>query len=157
MCGYSKRQRLDLIVNILSNLGYHKKEISVFGGEQLRPNIHIKDMIRSYKYLIEADKKLVNGEIFNAGWENLSVSKIANVVKSELGDDIKLVVTPTDDNRSYHISSKKIRNKINFITKYTINDAVKDLKLAFEKKVFKDSLNNPDFFNIKKMQEINLK
>ena len=157
VCGYSKRQRLDLIVNILSNLGYHKKEISVFGGEQLRPNIHIKDMIRSYKYLIEADKKLVNGEIFNAGWENLSVSKIANVVKSELGDDIKLVVTPTDDNRSYHISSKKIRNKINFITKYTINDAVKDLKLAFEKKVFKDSLNNPDFFNIKKMQEINLK
>lgn len=157
VCGYSKRQRLDLIVNILANLGYHKKEISVFGGEQLRPNIHIKDMVRSYKYLIEADKKLVNGEIFNAGWENLSVSKIANIVKSELGDDIKLVVTPTDDNRSYHISSKKIRNKLNFITKYTINDAVKDLKLAFEKKVFKDSLNNPDFFNIKKMQKINLK
>ena len=64
------RQRLDVIVNILSNIGYHKKEISVFGGDQLRPNIHIKDMVRAYKYLIMANKEDVNGEIFNAGWEN---------------------------------------------------------------------------------------
>ena len=68
VCGYSKRQRLDVIVNILSNIGYHNKEISVFGGEQLRPNIHIKDMVRAYKCLIESNIDLVNGEIFNAGW-----------------------------------------------------------------------------------------
>ena len=100
VCGYSKRQRLDVIVNILSNIGYHKKEISIFGGDQLRPNIHIKDMVRAYKYLIMANKNDVNGEIFNAGWENKSVSDIANIVKSELGGEIKLVVTPTNDNRS---------------------------------------------------------
>ena len=152
-----QRQRLDVIVNILSNIGYHKKEISIFGGSQLRPNIHIKDMVRAYKYLIMADEKEVNGEIFNAGWENKSVSEIANIVKNELGDEIKLVVTPTNDNRSYHISSKKIKSILNFQNKFTINDAVKDLKNAFKNKLLKDPINNPNYFNIKKMQEINLK
>ena len=113
VCGYSKRQRLDVIVNILSNIGYHNKEISVFGGEQLRPNIHIKDMVRAYKCLIESNIDLVNGEIFNAGWENKSVNEIAHIVKNELGGDIKLKITATNDNRSYHISSEKIK-KIEF-------------------------------------------
>ena len=157
VCGYSKRQRLDVIVNILSNIGFHNKTISIFGGSQLRPNIHIKDMVRAYKYLIKASKKDVNGEIFNAGWENKSVSEIANIVKNELGNDIKLVVTPTNDNRSYHISSQKLKNILNFETKFTISDAVKDLKKAFENNLLKDPINNSNYFNIKKMQEIDLK
>ena len=136
VCGYSKRQRLDVIVNILTNIGFHKREITVFGGKQLRPNIHIKDMVRAYKVLIEAPKDLVSGEIFNAGWENRSVNEIANSVKSELGNDIKLVVTETNDNRSYHISSNKIKNVLNFKAEFTINDAVKDLKEAFINKLF---------------------
>lgn len=157
VCGYSKRQRLDVIVNILSNIGYHKKEISIFGGKQLRPNIHIKDMVRAYKYLIEADTNIVNGEIFNAGWENKSVFEIADIVKNELGGEIKLIVTPTNDNRSYHISSTKIKKVLNFKTKFTINDAVSDLKNAFQKKLLLDPINNPSYFNIKKMQSIDLK
>ena len=156
VCGYSMRQRLDVIVNILSNIGYHNKRNLIFGGDQLRPNIHIKDMVRAYKYLIMANKEDVNGEIFNAGWENKSVSEIANIVK-ELGGEIKLVVTPTNDNRSYHISSKKIKNILNFETKFTINDAVKDLKNAFENKLLTDPIKNSNYFNIKKMQEIDLK
>ena len=157
VCGYSKRQRLDVIVNILSNIGYHNKEISVFGGEQLRPNIHIKDMVRAYKYLIESNIDLVNGEIFNAGWENKSVNEIAHIVKNELGGDIKLKITATNDNRSYHISSEKIKKKLNFKTQFTINDAVKDLKNAFDKNLLDDPINNPNYFNIKKMQQIDLK
>ena len=157
VCGYSKRQRLDVIVNILTNVGFHKKEITVFGGDQLRPNIHIKDMVRAYEKLIEADNSLVSGQIFNAGWENKSVNEIAQTVKNELGKDVTLVITPTDDNRSYHISSEKIKNVLNFQTKFTINDAVKDLKKAFELGLLKDPLNNPDYFNIKKMQLVNLK
>ena len=157
VCGYSKRQRLDVIVNILSNIGYHRKEITIFGGKQLRPNIHIKDMVRAYKFLIEADTNKVNGEIFNAGWENKSVSEIAEIVKNELGGNIKLIVTPTNDNRSYHISSEKIKSVLNFQTKFTINDAVNDLKNAFDKNLLSDPINNPNYFNIKKMNEINLK
>ena len=156
VCGYSKRQRLDVIVNILTNIGFHKREITVFGGKQLRPNIHIKDMIRAYKVLIEAPNNLVAGEIFNAGWENKAVIEIAEMVKSELGDDIKIIYTETDDNRSYHISSKKIKNILNFQAEFTIQDAIKDLKEAFEKKLLNNTLSNPDYFNIKKMQKINL-
>jgi len=156
VCGYSKRQRLDVIVNILTNIGFHKREITVFGGKQLRPNIHIKDMIRAYKVLIEAPNDLVVGEIFNAGWENRTVNDIANMVKNELGDDIKVKYTKTDDNRSYHISSKKIKDILNFQAEFTIQDAIKDLKDAFEEKLLNNPLNNPDYFNIKKMQKINL-
>ena len=156
VCGYSKRQRLDVIVNILSNIGFHKREITIFGGDQLRPNIHIKDMIRAYHVIMEADPELINGEVFNAGWENKSVKNIAFTVKNVLGDDIKLSVTPTDDNRSYHISSEKINKKLNFFTEFTIEDAVKDMRKAFVEKKLQDPLNNPNYFNIKKMQLIKL-
>ncbi len=156
VCGFSRRLRLDLIVNILTNIGYHKKEITIFGGDQLRPNIHIKDMVRAYKKVIEAPEEKINREIFNAGWENKSVKEIANIVKNTLGGDIKLIVTKTDDNRSYHISSEKIKNVLLFETKYTITNAIEDLKDAFDKKIFTETLNNPEYFNIKKMQEINL-
>jgi len=156
VCGYSKRQRLDVIVNILSNIGFHKREVTIFGGDQLRPNIHIKDMIRAYEAIIEADPIIINGEIFNAGWENKSVKNIAQSVKNILGEDIKLIVTPTNDNRSYHISSEKIKKKLNFTTKFTIDDAVNDMKKAFLEKKLEDPLNNPNYFNIKKMQLIKL-
>ena len=157
VCGFSKRQRLDVIVNILTNLAYHKREITVFGGDQLRPNIHINDMLRSYLFLLKAKSNLVNGEIFNAGWENRSVNDIANNVKDNVGDDVKIIKTKTDDNRSYHISSEKIKNVLNFKTQFTIEDAVIDLVGAFKKKILLDTFSNDLYFNIKRMQKINLK
>ena len=78
VCGYAKRQRLDVVVNILTNLAYHKREISVFGGGQLRPNIHITDMVRTYEFLIDADKDKISNQIFNAGYENQSVLSLAS-------------------------------------------------------------------------------
>ncbi len=108
VCGYSPRQRLDVVVNILTNLAFHKREISVFGGDQLRPNIHIADMVDAYLVLLRSPKESIAGEIFNAGTENQSVLDLAKTVKAVMGDDVKLVATPTNDNRSYHISSKKI-------------------------------------------------
>ena len=157
VCGYSKRQRLDVIVNILTNLAFHKREITIFGGDQLRPNIHIKDMLRAYEILLEAETKDVNGQIFNAGWENKSVNQIAQIVKNKIGEDVKILKTTTDDNRSYHISSEKIKKVLGFKTKFTIEDAVKDLREAFEKKMLTDTLNNDLFFNIKRMNKISLK
>ena len=116
VCGYSPRQRLDVVVNILTNLAYHKRVISVFGGSQLRPNIHISDMVNVYEALIEADKSLVSGEIFNAGYENKSVLDLALLVKEVIGEDIELQKVPTNDNRSYHISSTKIKKKFSILT-----------------------------------------
>ena len=157
VCGYSPRQRLDVVVNILTNLAYHKREISIFGGKQLRPNIHIEDMIRAYEALIEAPENKVAGEIFNAGYENCSVLELANIVKNIIGADVKLNSQPTNDDRSYHISSKKIKETLGFVTNKTIYDAVKDLKLAFEKGLLPNSLTDEKYFNIKRMNSIKLK
>tara|TARA_B110000438_G_scaffold298353_1_gene346440 strand:- start:1276 stop:2256 length:981 start_codon:yes stop_codon:yes gene_type:complete len=157
VCGYAPRQRLDVVVNILSNLAYHKREISIFGGKQLRPNIHIKDMVKAYDVLINSPKSKVAGEKFNAGYENQTVTDLANTVKSVIGDDVKLVTKPTNDNRSYHISSQKIKDVLGFETKYTIRDAVMDLKNAFKEGKLPNSLTDEKYFNIKRMNNIQLK
>lgn len=157
VCGYSPRQRLDVIVNILTNLGYHKKEITIMGGEQLRPNIHIDDMADAYINVLESDIQKISGEIFNVGYENQSVKEIADIVEKNMPFEISKKIIPTNDNRSYHISSKKIQEKLNFLPKKDISIAVKDLIKAFDKKLLNDPLNNTDYFNVKKMNEINLK
>ena len=156
VCGYSPRQRLDVVVNILTNLAYHKRKINVFGGEQFRPNIHIKDMIRVYDILINAEKSKISGQIFNTGYENKTVLNLANTVKKVIGDDVQLELTATDDSRSYHISSQKIKKILGFESKFTIQDAVNDLKMAFEQGLLPHSLTDEKYFNIKRMQSIEL-
>jgi len=156
VCGYSPRQRLDVVVNILTNLAYHKREITVFGGKQLRPNIHIKDMVRAYLALLNAPSNKIAGKVFNAGYENQSVSELAETVQDVVGEDVKLTITPTDDNRSYHISSKKIKDELGFKTQNTIKDAAQDLVKAFNQGLLPDSLTDEKYFNIKRMQSLKL-
>ena len=156
VCGYAKRQRLDLVVNILTNHAFHNREIKVFGGEQLRPNVHIDDMVDSYLAVLNAEPKKINKEIFNVGFRNQSVNELADDVKNIIGDDIKIINTKSDDNRSYHVSSKKIKDLLGFETKYTVKDAVLDLKIAFEKKLLTNTFDNEFFYNIKRMNSIKL-
>ena len=157
VCGYSPRQRLDVVVNILTNLAFHKREITVFGGKQLRPNIHIADMVEAYITLLNAPSEAIAGEIFNAGDENQSVLELAQTVKAVIGDDVRLVATPTNDNRSYHISSKKIADKLGFMPTHSIRDAVMDLRGALESGLLPNSLQDERYFNIKRMQSVKLK
>ena len=156
VCGYSPRQRLDVVVNILTNLAYHKREITVFGGSQLRPNIHIADMVQAYVALLEAPTEKIAGQLFNAGYENQSVTELAETVRSVIGEDVRLTVTPTDDNRSYHISSEKIRQELGFVARHSIREAAEDLVKAFERGLLPDSLTNERYFNIKRMQSLQL-
>lgn len=156
VCGYSPRQRLDLVVNILTNLAFHKREITVLGGGQLRPNIHIQDMARAYELFIEIADKKINGQIFNIGFENKTVDQLATNVKKIVGEDIKILKSVSNDNRSYHISSDKIFKLLEFKPKFTISDAINDLKKAFENKLLIDPLNNENYYNIKKMKNFNL-
>ena len=157
VCGYSPRQRLDVVVNILTNLAFHNRKISIFGGSQLRPNIHIKDMVNAYLCILNAPKELVAGEIFNAGYENHSVEELGQFVVDVIGDDVEVIKTPTDDNRSYHVSSKKIQDVLSFEPQFTIKDAIEGLMEAFQEGKFKDPLNNEMYFNIKRMQSVNLR
>ena len=140
VCGYSPRQRLDLSVNILTNFAVNKKFIKVFGGEQLRPNLHIADYCDAVDLLISADEKKIKNEIFNVGYQNLSIMQIAEkvkkIVESEFSEirDIKIQKEQSNDLRSYHINSDKIKNILNFIPKYSIEDAIMELCNAFKKK-----------------------
>lgn len=157
VCGYSPRQRLDVVVNILTNLAFHKRSISIFGGDQLRPNIHINDMVRVYLKILAAPSERVAGQTFNAGYENHTVNELGNFVVDVIGNDVTVNQTPTDDNRSYHVSSLKLQEVLSFQTEFTISDAIKDLKNAFETGMLEDPVNNELYFNIKRMQSLELR
>ena len=156
VCGYAPRQRLDVVVNILTNHAYHNREIKVFGGEQLRPNIHINDMVESYIALINAPTDKINGEIFNVGFKNQTVNELADDVKKMIGADVNIVKSISDDNRSYHVSSEKINSILGFKTKFTVKDAVTDLKKAFERNLLPNSFDDKRYYNIKMMQYLKL-
>jgi nucleoside-diphosphate-sugar epimerase len=156
VCGYAKRQRLDLVVNILTNHAFHKRKITVFGGDQLRPNVHIDDMVDSYVLILNSDYKKINGEIFNVGYKNQTVNELAQNVRDVIGKDIEIIKTKSDDNRSYHVSSQKIYDVLNFKTKLTVKDAVFDLQQAFKNKLLKATFEDENYFNIKRMQSIKL-
>lgn len=157
VCGYAPRLRLDLSVNILTNFAINKGFITVFGGDQLRPNIHIEDMTDAYLLLLEAPDETVNGKVFNAGYENHSIMDIANMVKGVVGRDVEIKVEPTNDNRSYHVSSEKIKKELGFTPKRTIEDAVRDLKDAFDAGKIPASFEDDSYFNIKRMKVVGLK
>jgi nucleoside-diphosphate-sugar epimerase len=133
VCGYGPRLRLDLSVNILTNLAVNKGTITVFGGKQLRPNLHIKDMVDVYELMIEAPAEKIAGQIFNAGYQNLSIAKIAEIVRDVVEQEfpekksIEIVTTESNDPRSYHINSDKIRRVLGYQPKHTVEDAVRDL------------------------------
>lgn len=159
VCGYAPRQRLDLSVNILTNFAVNKKKITVFGGDQLRPNLNIKDYCDAVKLLINAPSEKIKNEIFNIGFQNMSIKDIALLVKKVVEkklsfNDIEIVKTPSDDNRSYHINSDKIKNKLNFIPKFTIEDAIEELCEAFNKKLLPNSFDDDFYFNVKRLQRI---
>mgnify|MGYP000329949427 FL=1 len=157
VCGFSKRQRFDLVVNILTNLGINTGQITVFGGKQLRPNIHINDMVDAYLNVLGQEEKKVNTKIYNVGYENQPVIELANLVKKNIEQKVEIIQTETNDNRSYHISSQKIKNELGFANKYSIEDAIIGIKEAFKRNEFVDSLKNDNYFNVKMMKKINLK
>ena len=157
VCGYSIRQRLDVIVNILSNHAFHNKKMIINGGSQKRPNINIKDMVLAYTQILNSSHELINGEIFNVGFENHTLDQLAQIVNEVMGGNIKIEHKDTDDNRSYHISSNKISKVLNFYPSYNIKESVMSLIEKFNDKTLFNTFDNNNYFNIKKMMEINLK
>src|SRR6185436_11414602 len=104
VCGYAPRLRLDLTVNILTIHALVNHKIKIFGGKQLRPNLHVMDMVRAYQLFLNAPAEKIDREAFNVGFQNRSVEDIAKLVRQTLGDpSIELEYTPSDDNRSYHV------------------------------------------------------
>lgn len=162
VCGYSPRQRLDLTVNILTNHAVNLGRITVFGGTQMRPNIHIEDMVDLYAMLLEVPDERIAGQIFNAGYQNRTIAEIAEIVRDVVQEElpergeIEIVTTPSNDPRSYHISSEKIRRELGFVPKRTIEDAVRDLVAAFRGGKIPNPTTDVRYYNVKLMKALNL-
>jgi nucleoside-diphosphate-sugar epimerase len=157
VCGYAPRLRLDLTVNILTNLAFNNGRITVFGGNQLRPNLHVDDMTDLYGLLLEAPDAAVDGKVWNAGYHNLKVMEIAEKVREEIGRQVEIVVTPTDDHRSYHVSSERIRRDLGFQARRTVENAIVDLRDAFAAGKVPNAMSDDRYYNIKRMQSLRLR
>ena len=159
VCGYAPRQRLDVSVNILTNFAVNKKKIQVFGGDQLRPNLHIQDYCDVINLLIEAPKEKIQDQIFNVGYQNMSINEIAQLVKRVVMreyslSELEISRTKSDDNRSYHINSDKIKNILNFSPKYSIENAIVELCNAFKDNLLPNSFDDDFYYNVKRLKRI---
>jgi nucleoside-diphosphate-sugar epimerase len=157
VCGYARRLRLDLTVNILTAHAVENGKITVFGGTQKRPNIHIDDMTDLYVQCLQYEDSRIDGKIYNAGYENHTVGDIAEMVRGVVGQNVEIVTTPSDDLRSYHVSSEKMKTELGFVPSHTIADAVQDLMAAFNAGKISDPMGNENYYNIKTMQDLGMK
>jgi nucleoside-diphosphate-sugar epimerase len=163
ICGYSPRTRMDLSVNILTNHAVNKGIITVFGGNQMRPNLHIEDMVDAYVLMMKAPHEKVHGETFNIGFQNYSIGEIANMVKKVVEEElpekgeIKIVTTPSNDMRSYHVNSDKVKRTLGFEPKRNIEDAVRDLTRAFRNHMLPASFDDDWYYNVRTMKKIGAK
>jgi nucleoside-diphosphate-sugar epimerase len=160
VCGYAPRQRLDLSVNILTNHAVNNNKITVFGGSQLRPNLHIQDYVDAVELFLTAPDEKIRDEIFNVGYQNLSIMEIAHLVSKVVREEfperdrIEIVTTPTDDIRSYHINSDKIRRTLGFRPRHTIADAVRELCAAFREGRLPNSMHDDQYFNVRRLKRL---
>ena len=127
VCGYSPRMRLDLSVSLLTMHALTKGKITVFGGKQIRPNIHMNDMVGVYKHFLSLGSE--HAGIYNAGFENISILDIANKVSDHIPSEI--VVTESDDPRSYRLNSDKLL-KTGFRPKWNVENGIQDVIKAYE-------------------------
>ena len=161
VCGYSPKMRFDLSVNILTNFAYNKKIIKVFGGKQLRPNLHILDYCEAVLKLIKAPKNKIYNQIFNVGNQNMSIDNIAklvkNIIEKRYKQKIQIIKTKSNDNRSYHINSDKIKRVLKFKPKKNIQNAIIEICKAFDNNKIKNSFTNLNFFNVEKLKKLKVK
>jgi nucleoside-diphosphate-sugar epimerase len=144
VCGYSPRMRLDVSVNMLTMQALTKGKITVFGGNQTRPNIHIEDITDIYLFLL--DHPEVTG-VYNAGFENISILDIAKQVTRHVPAEI--VVTESNDPRSYRVNSDKLL-AAGYSPKKSVEDAIRDIIQKFRSGVLKDE---ERYYNLKWMQK----
>jgi len=160
VCGYSPRQRLDLSVNILTNHAVNLGKITVFGGSQLRPNLHIQDYCDAVQLFLTAPADKIQNEIFNVGYQNLSLMQIAELVRRVVAEEmperkaVDIVTTPTDDVRSYHINSDKIKRVLGYTPRHTIEDAVRELCKGFLARKLPNSMEDDRYYNVRLLKRL---
>lgn len=144
VCGYSPRMRLDVSVNLLTMAALSKGKITVFGGDQVRPNIHIDDITDVYLHLLDHPEAV---GVYNAGFENISIMDIARLVTKYI--PVEIVVTGSNDPRSYRINSDKLL-ATGYRPKKTIEDAIREIIEQYRAGILKDE---DHFHNLRWMEK----
>lgn len=147
VCGLSPRMRYDISVNLLTLQAIKKKQITVFGGNQIRPNIHIKDMIRLYEFFLK--KKIPSG-FYNAGFENMKIINLAKMIQKKTNTKIKII--KSNDPRSYRQDSSKLL-KLGFKVKYSISDAIDEIISLNKSKPIRANISN---YTVKWMKKLKI-
>jgi nucleoside-diphosphate-sugar epimerase len=148
VCGVSPRMRLDVSVNMLAMQAVTREHITVFGGTQTRPNIHIDDITDVYLFMLDHPE---HRGIYNAGFENISIMEIAERVIEHA--PAKITVSESNDPRSYRVNSDKLL-ATGFRPRKTVDDAIKEVVHRFRSGALK---NDDRFHNLKWMQREVLK
>lgn len=151
--GVSSRQRLDLVVNLLTYSAFTNQSIEVFGGDQFRPNIHISDMIRAYDRIIDANSDIINGQVFNVGSENLTILEIAKLVQEVAPFEITISTRESEDLRSYRVDSTKFENTFGFQPSISVKEGIVELLTFFRSEEFQRQ-DNTLHSNVKRMLQI---
>lgn len=141
--GYSPRMRFDLVVNTMTLKAFSERIIQVFGGEQWRPLLHVKDAAKAYIQCLESPIDRVGNQIFNLGSDeqNYRIFEIANIIKDALSDDVKIVVEKSStDARDYKVSFEKIRNRLDFNVQHNVSEAAKEIYENLKNNIIKNPL-----------------
>jgi nucleoside-diphosphate-sugar epimerase len=146
-CGYSPRQRFDLLINRMVNEAYHHREIEVLDGYRIRPMVHIDDLADAYVRLVDASGASIHGQVFNISYENATVLQIAQQVCAATGGEVIWRDRESLDSRSYQVSSEKLRRALGFVPRRTSRDAIEHLVQKLKQNAFTDPLRNPNYFN----------
>ena len=133
VCGVSPRMRFDVVVNMFVLQAFTKGKITVLGGEQVRPNIHIDDMASVYTHFL--GKNRLGLGIYNAGFENISVMHIAKMVQEVF--KVEIEVKPSNDPRSYRQDSTKLIES-GFVRKKSVSDAISEIATKLKNGDIKD-------------------
>ncbi len=155
VCGVSPRMRFDLSVNILTNLAICNQRITVFGGKQLRPNLHIEDVTDLYASVLLEPAERIAGKTYNAGFQNRTIADLAVIVKDVVEREfpergpVAIETTPSDDLRSYRVTSARIERELGFRARFSIEDAVRDICRWHRAGRFPDALTDERYYNVR--------
>jgi nucleoside-diphosphate-sugar epimerase len=150
LSGYSPRMRFDLVVNMFAAQAIENKKIIIYGGKQIRPLLNLQDMVDLYEKLSYTTTSLIDKQIFNIAYDNLSVEDIAIKISNHFECDIEY--TSNTDNRSYTLDSNKIKRV--FVPKYNIEEAIDTISNKYKEGILKDVFKNPIYYNVKVLREL---
>ena len=142
VCGYSPRLRLDLTINLLTDQALTDRRIRVFGGAQMRPNVHIRDLTAFYRMLLAAPADRISAKAFNVSRQNASVMALAEMIRDELDSSLPIDTVSSDDPRSYHLSAERARKELGFTPSHDLAVAVRELREAYQSGQVSDSGSN---------------